>query len=146
MKKTLYILAILLGMSTATQAQNKKTVVDGVSVSDFKMERNGAYMAVDMALGLEDLDVDGNRAVLLTPRLVNGSDSLDLPSIGIYGRRRYYFYVRNGESMLSSKDEKSFKASEMPDNIAYHHIVSYTDWMNGVTSSQRLRLLQHAAG
>lgn len=135
MKKTLYILAILLGMSTATQAQNKKTVVDGVSVSDFKMERNGAYMAVDMALGLEDLDVDGNRAVLLTPRLVNGSDSLDLPSIGIYGRRRYYFYVRNGESMLSSKDEKSFKASEMPDNIAYHHIVSYTDWMNGARLS-----------
>lgn len=131
MKKTLYILIILLGMGTAMQAQNRETVVDGVSVGDLKIERNGTYMTVNMTLGLKDLDVDGNRAVLLTPRLVNGRDSLDLPSIGIYGRRRYYFYVRNGESMLTGKDEKSFKASEKPDDIPYHNIVSYVDWMNG---------------
>lgn len=135
MKKTLYIVAILLGMGTAMRAQNREAVVDGVSVGDLKMERNGAYLTVDMTLGLKGLDVDGNRAVLLTPRLVNGSDSLDLPSIGIYGRRRYYFYVRNGESMLTGNDEKSFKASEKPDDITYHNNVSYADWMNGANLS-----------
>lgn len=136
MKKIYSIIIALLGMGTVAQAQTAvQTVVDGVSVGDLKIERNGGYMTVDMTLGLKDLDVDGNRAVLLTPRLVNGGDSLDLPSVGIYGRRRYYFYVRNGESMLSGKDEKSFKASEKPDDIAYHNIVSYSDWMNGATLS-----------
>ena len=136
MKKTSYILILLLGAGLTAEAQNsKQTVVDGVSVSDVKMERNGAYIAVDMNLGLKDLAVEGNRAVLLTPRLVNGSDSLDLPSIGIYGRRRFYFYVRNGESMLTDKDEMSYKASEKPDGIAYHNIVSYADWMNGAVLS-----------
>ena len=136
MKKTSYILILLLGAGLTAEAQNsKQTVVDGVSVSDVKMERSGAYIAVDMNLGLKDLAVEGNRAVLLTPRLVNGSDSLDLPSIGIYGRRRYYFYVRNGESMLTDKDEMSYKASEKPDGIAYHNIVSYADWMNGAVLS-----------
>lgn len=136
MKKTSYILILLLGVGLTAEAQNsKQTVVDGVSVSDVKMERNGAYIAVDMNLGLKDLAVEGNRAVLLTPRLVNGSDSLDLPSIGIYGRRRYYFYVRNGESLLTDKDEMSYKASEKPDGIAYHNIVSYADWMNGAVLS-----------
>ena len=136
MKKTSYILILLLGVGLTAEAQNsKQTVVDGVSVSDVKMERNGAYIAVDMNLGLKALAVEGNRAVLLTPRLVNGSDSLDLPSIGIYGRRRYYFYVRNGESLLTDKDEMSYKASEKPDGIAYHNIVSYADWMNGAVLS-----------
>jgi len=135
MKTTLYTLIMLLGMSAATQAQNRELVVAGVRVGHLKMERSDAYMTVEMTLDLSDLDVDGNRAVLLTPRLVNGRDSLDLPSIGIYGRRRYYFYVRNGESMLSGKDEKSFKASEKPDDISYHNIVSYAGWMNGATLS-----------
>lgn len=135
MKKTLYILTILLCIGTAMQAQNKETIVDGVSVDDLKMERNGAYMVVDMTLGLKDLAVSSNRAVLLTPRLVNGRDSLDLPSIGIYGRRRYYFYVRNGKSMLTGQDEKSFKAVDKPEDIACHNIVSYADWMNGAQLS-----------
>lgn len=125
----------LLGMCTMAEAQTgRQAIVDGVSVGDLKMERNGGYMVVDMTLDLKDLDVDGNRAVLLTPRLVNGNDSLDLQSVGIYGRRRYYFYVRNGESMLA-EDEQSFKASEKPDDIAYHYIAPYADWMNGAKLS-----------
>lgn len=135
MKKIGYMIIALLGMCTIAEAQTgRQTIVDGVSVGDLKMERNGGYMVVDMTLDLKDLDVDGNRAVLLTPRLVNGNDSLDLQSVGIYGRRRYYFYVRNGESMLA-EDEQSFKASEKPDDIAYHYIAPYADWMNGAKLS-----------
>lgn len=127
----------LLGMCTMAEAQTgRQTIVDGVSVGDLKMERNGEYMVVDMTLDLKGLDVDGNRAVLLTPRLVNGNDSLDLQSVGVYGRRRYYFYVRNGESMLA-EDERSFKASERPDDIAYHCIAPYAEWMNGAKLSLR---------
>lgn len=127
-KITTTIITALTGMTIAAHAQN---IVDGVDVKGLTMERNGEYMTVKMQLGLKGLDVDGNRAVLLTPRLVNGTDSVDLPSIGIYGRRRYYYYVRNGESMLSGKDEKTYKASQKPDSIVYDNVCQYAEWMNG---------------
>ncbi len=132
MKKILYILIALCGAGITAKAQ---TVVDGVSVNDLKMERNGEYLVVDMNIGLKELGVENNRAVLLTPRLVNGADSLDLPSVGIYGRRRYYYYLRNNENMLSGQEETSYKVSEKPDSIAYHDIVPYAEWMNGAELS-----------
>lgn len=132
MKQIFYILTALSGIGMAMAAQEDvQPVVDGVSVSDLKMEHSGSHMIVDMQIDMQGLDVNSNRAVLLTPRIVNGGDSIDLPSVGIYGRRRYYYYVRNGESMLSDKDETSFKAKNKPADIVYHKIVEYADWMNG---------------
>ena len=130
--KQILLMAALMGIFTTVNAQE---VVDGVSVTGLKMERNGQYMSIDMTLNLSSLDVDGNRAVLFTPRLVNGQDSLDLPSVGIYGRKRYFYYVRNGESMLSGKNESSYKASQKPDSILYNEVLSYKDWMNGSSLS-----------
>ncbi len=116
-------------------ASHAQTAVDGVSVTGMSMERNGNYMAVDMTLGMEDLDVSSNRAVVLTPRLANAGDSVDLPSVGVYGRRRHYYYVRNGESMITGKDEMSYRASKTPGTISYHQVVPYEDWMDGATLS-----------
>ncbi len=127
-------LAFIATMATlacgASQAQTVATI-GGVSVDSLNIVRNGRYMTVDMSLGLKNLKVDGNRAVLLTPRLVNGADTIDFPSVGVYGRRRYYTYVRNGESMLSGADEKSYKASQRPDLLPYHADEEYEAWMNG---------------
>ncbi len=132
MKRTIFLSVLLAGLAGAANAQ---TVVEGVSVDGFGMERHGRYMAVDMNLDLRDLDVEGNRAVLLTPRLVNGRDSIELPSVGIYGRRRYYIYVRNGESLLTGADERSYRASQKPDSIAYSEVLPYEEWMNGAALS-----------
>ncbi len=87
MKKIIYILSALWGMVTVAEAQTaidmrKQDIVDGVSVENLKIERNGGYIAIDMLWDLSGLDVDDNRAVLLTPWLVNGNDSLDLQPIG----------------------------------------------------------------
>ncbi len=117
---------------TVPDAQPQFTV-DGVSVSNLKMEHSGDYMAVDMLLDLNNLKVGGNRAVLLTPQLINGKDTLNMPSIGIYGRRRYYVYVRNGESMLTGKDEMSYKASDKPASIVYNQVLPYQEWMDGAS-------------
>ncbi len=105
--------------------------VDGVTVDSLHMVRNGRYMTVDMLLDLKALKVGGNRAVLLTPRLVNGADSITLPAVGVYGRRRYYTYIRNGKSMLSGADELTYKSSQKPDMLPYHADVDYADWMGG---------------
>lgn len=135
MKKILYILTALLATGTLTQAQNRQTIVDGVSVDELTMEHDGGYMTVDMKLDLAELAVNGNRAVLLTPRLVNGADSIDLSSVGIYGRRRYYYYLRNEDGMLTGDDEMTYMASEKPDVIAYKNITPYAAWMNGAVLS-----------
>ena len=129
MKRTIFFLSLLLGTSPLPHAQE----IDGVTVGNLKMDRNGEYLVVEMDVELSRLEVEANRAVLLTPRLVNGADSADLPAVGIYGRRRYYYYVRNGASMLSGDGETSFKAAEKPERVAYHVIVPYDGWMNGAT-------------
>ena len=118
------MLAILLGLRTMPEAaaQEVKNIAPGVSVSHFRMSRHGKYLAVEMQVDLTQLVVSSNRAVLLTPRLIKGPDSIDLPSIGVYGRRRYYYYLRNGMgSDAPAKNETVYKASKKPDNTDYHH-------------------------
>ena len=104
-----------------------------IFIENFHMNREGKFLAVEMKLDLNKLDVDANRAVLLTPRLVNGTDSLDLPSVGIYGRRRYYYYVRNGVGSISGENETVYRASGKPDNLAYNNLAEYEEWMDGAT-------------
>lgn len=135
MKRTIFILAALLGMGNIleTVAQNAKDITPGVSIENFNMNREGKYLSVEMKLDLNKLDVDANRAVLLTPRLVNGTDSLDLPSVGIYGRRRYYYYVRNGVGSISGENETVYRASGKPDSVAYNNLAEYEEWMDGAT-------------
>lgn len=135
MKRTIFILATLLGMTDMSEAvaQTTTSIIPGVSVENFNMNRNGKYLTVTMDIDLSELDVNSNRAVLLTPRLVNGRDSLDLPSVGIYGHRRYYYYIRNGISTISGETEKSFKASDKPEQLEYDNHIPYENWMDGAT-------------
>lgn len=133
MKRTIFILVTLLGIGNVlkTVAQNTKDITLGVSIKSFNINREGKYLTVKMNLDLNKLDVDANRAVLLTPRLVNGTDSLDLPAVGIYGRRRYYYYVRNGIGSISGESETIYRASSKPDSVAYNNLAEYEKWMDG---------------
>ncbi|RGO91228.1 DUF3868 domain-containing protein [Bacteroides thetaiotaomicron] len=135
MKRTIFILAILLGIGNMlkTMAQSTRDITPGVSIENFNMNREGKYLTVEINLDLNKLNVDANRAVLLTPRLVNGMDSLDLPSVGIYGRRRYYYYVRNGIGSISGENETVYRAAGKPDSVAYNNLAEYEDWMDGAT-------------
>ena len=137
MKRTIFILAAMLGMLNVPEAvaQHTKSIIPGVSIDNFDMSRNGKYLTVEMGIDMAGLDVNSNRAVLLTPRLVNGTDSLDLPSVGVYGRRRYYYYVRNGMNTISGDSEQAFRVSEKPERLAYNSPIIYEDWMNGATLS-----------
>lgn len=136
MKKTISILATLCTLGGVSQAvaQDTKYITPDVSVNHFKIDRNGRYLTVEMEVGIEDLEVESNRAVLLTPRLVNGNDSMELPSIGVYGRRRYYYYTRNEVGgNISGKDEASFRAKRKPNSVNYLRSIDYEDWMDGAT-------------
>ena len=77
MKRTIFFLSLLLGTSPLPHAQE----IDGVTVGNLKMDRNGEYLVVEMDVELSRLEVEANRAVLLTPRLVNGADSAALVAV-----------------------------------------------------------------
>jgi len=138
MKRLIILTAGLLCGATALKADQVSApvagqIVDGVTVKGITMEHSGRYMTVDMDMDLTTLKVGSNRAVLLTPRIINGNDSVEMHSIGVYGRRRYYYYVRNGQSMLTGESEKSYRASQRPDSMTYSQVLPYEEWMNGAT-------------
>lgn len=107
-----------------------ETGIDGVRVSGAKVVRDGSNVVIDADIILDDLKVKSTKAVLLTPCLVNGEDSLALPSIGVYGRQRYYYYRRGG-SMISGGTESSFMTGKDLGTVPYHATASYKEWMNG---------------
>ncbi len=135
MKKTIIIPAVLLCIYNAAnlRAEIKKASHTGVGIENFHMDREGKYLSVEMDMEFDSLKVGSNRAVLLTPSLINGTDSLELPSVGIYGRSRYYYYVRNGAGSISGETEKVLRASEKPDSLKYSRLTEYKDWMDGAT-------------
>ncbi|MDO4758178.1 MAG: DUF3868 domain-containing protein [Rikenellaceae bacterium] len=136
MKYTFTILAALLAFvevgAQELQAVKSQPIFDGeVTVHDFSFTRNGDYMFVNMDIDLSELNVHNNRATVLSPVIVNQNNQIDLNGVGIYGRRRYFTYVRNGWSTLGNEGDMLFKESEKPEIINFSQSVPYEDWMNG---------------
>lgn len=128
---SLAVTAITLVFScsyTVVQAQN---VVPVATVKDASMESQKGKMTVGMNIDLSGMDVKSNRAVLISPVIVNGTDSVVLPEVGIYGRKRYYYYVRNDQSILTADDSKAYRTADMPDAIPYTATTDYREWMDG---------------
>ena len=123
-------LTILMMWVLAAQVMPAQTV-DTMKVDRAAMERSGDYLKVSMDIRLSGLDVESNQAVLLTPVVVKDDNHLALPSVGVYGRNRYYHYVRNGQSMLSGKDETSYRTSQAPDSVAVEQVIPFEEWMDG---------------
>lgn len=127
MKRLISITTLLFAGLLAIEAQN----VDGAKVENLRLKHQGDFMAVNMDVDFSSLDVSSNRAVLFTPMLVNGNDSLELAPVGFYGRRRYYYYVRNDKSLISGENGKSYRVSERPEIMDYNVVVRYEKWMDG---------------
>ena len=131
MKKIATILTLAICTAFA-QTAHADDVVTNVNVSDFSAEKNGNFLALGMNIGLAAMDVVSNQCVLLTPAIVNGNDSVTLPSVAVYGRNRYYHYKRNeGDYMLSGLDEITYMAKDKPEALEYSQVVPYQGWMDG---------------
>lgn len=124
MKRFIFTLATLVLFSSSALA-------DGVKTQNVRLVRNGDFMVVDMDMDLTELKVKSNRAVIVTPSLVNGENSLDFSSVGVYGRKRYFYYVRDGKSTITGSSERSFRKAKRPDTIEYSSLIPYQKWMEG---------------
>ena len=105
--------------------------IAGVNVEKFKFDRSDDYMVVEMIMDISKVDVKSTGAVVITPRIVGANDSIELKSVGIYGRRRYFSNLRNGINGVTGKEEMSYRDSDNPGKITYNSFVPYEEWMNG---------------
>lgn len=127
MKRISSIIIALFACLATVEAQS----VDGAKVDGLHFKHSGDHMAVNMNVDFSSLAVSSNSVVVFTPMLVNGTDSLELSSVGIYGRRRYYYNVRNGQEIINGTAGVSYRASQAPESLEYNVVVPYENWMNG---------------
>ena len=142
MKRIITIIsAAVLGISAAAQnvevqTISAQTILDhtefgNITINDANLSRNAGIMTINMDLDMSEFNVNTNRAVLLTPYIVKGDEYRDLPSLGFYGRNRYYYYVRNDNRMCEGASETSYKEGEEPEYLPYFVNIPYEEWMKG---------------
>lgn len=109
------------------------TVALGVSVADISMQRHGEMMAVKMDYLLNGTKMKGDRAIVYTPVLINGNDSVELNSLGLYGRVRWIQYQRNDQNPITGPSEMSYQYSKRPGEVEFAQTIPYADWMGNST-------------
>lgn len=130
MKKLIIILLSFMGGSLA--ALNAQE-----SAPAHSMTRKGKEFNIGLNLNLSTLDVKSNRMVVLTPFVAGETDTLNLSSVGLMGRRRYFYYERNEKRYPEVHQNENFRAGENPDSFRWSESVPYEKWMDG--SSLKLR-------
>ena len=96
-------------------------------VDSVKVSRDADSVQVSMRLNLTDVKIEKKDLLWLTPRLVNGSDSIDLPTLCIYGRNPYYSYVRTGPYAQGA--DLQIRGKRAPQQLDYMRNVAFEPWM-----------------
>lgn len=135
--KTKLILGVAL---LATNITLSAKGISPLAIDSLTFDRHGDFMVVDMNLDLLPVKVQSSRAQIITPMIVGESDTLLLPSVGIYGRLRYINYLRNDRTPLSSAEETVFENSDHPAYYDYLASVTFQTWMDSSRLLIRRRL------
>ncbi len=137
MKKT-FLLAMAFVASTPLLSARG---IAPVGIDSLSFDRHGDFMVVDMNIDLKPIEVQSSRAQILTPFIVSQvGDTLQLPSVGIYGHTRFINYLRNDRTPLSRSDEVIFEDSDRPDVYDYLASVPFEKWMDSSQLLIRRRL------
>ena len=101
-----------------------------VRVTKTGLERNGNLLTSTVSLDFSDMKVKSNQAVVFTPILVNGQDTLELDGAGVYGRTRWYQFERSGNFPVSGQSETALHAGKAI-SVSLSQNIPYQEWMNG---------------
>lgn len=77
--------------------------------------------------------VGKREVIILEPRLVLGSDSVDLSSVGVYGRTPYYRLIRSGIFTFQNPDDIMVRCRDLDrfSYFLYARKVHRRDWLEG---------------
>ena len=73
---------------------------DKVAIDQISLTRDADSVQLVMRIDLRRQQIEKDEVLLLMPRIVEGNDSVNLPSVGLYGRNPYYYHVRSGYHQL----------------------------------------------
>lgn len=121
-------IAMALGMSPIMQAQE---ISQTPIVGEASLTKDGALITADINFDFSDLKVKTNQASVFEPMIVNGSDTVVLPGVGVYGRTRWYQFDRAKKRPLSGPEETVLRYHKDMPSMEYSQSVEYQDWMNG---------------
>ena len=127
MKRIITTISAILLLQIAVWAQN----IAGVTIDNLNMKRSGEYMSIKMNIDLHLLRVKADRATVITPMIVSATDSVALEAVALYGRNRYYQYIRNNTPLVADGKGNNYRASDAPKTIDYSVVVPYQAWMDG---------------
>ena len=116
-------------MTVSSYAQIKEDT--GIDLSNIVLDSDEKTLKIDMEVSIDRKNVKPTQVLVLTPYLINGTDSLMLKSIGVYGRNRYFFYQRNADNSPTDTSDMIFRKSSTPEAIYYQTEVEFMDWMDG---------------
>ncbi|MDE7376277.1 MAG: hypothetical protein K2N16_05465 [Muribaculaceae bacterium] len=134
MKPLTILAALAMGASIAWAGSDQPKCLQEWDADSARLAREGENLfSVAFALDLDSFRVGSEEAVVFTPVIYNGPDSLELPSVGVYGRNRFFHYERRGSGMITGPDEAVFKAKDAPEALDYSQVTEYRPWFNGAS-------------
>lgn len=111
-----------------SHAQN----TNDVNIKDYILElKEDGYLNLDIDIDLSPLKIKTTQVVVLTPAIINGGDTLTLKSVGVYGRNRRIFYLRNEDERPTGINDINLSSAETSEIIRYNASVAFMDWMDG---------------
>lgn len=118
------LLLVLLRAAHATET---------LFADDVRLHHSGDSVQLTAVFCISDLHVGRDDVWLITPRLVNGADSLDLPSLGLYGRIPYIYLKRSGLYLFQDSTDVMLTAREAERGVVldYARSVVYRPWLEG---------------
>ena len=127
--KRLFLISLAAVLSAFYgHSQNTKDV----DIKDYTLElKEDGYLNLDIDIDLSQLRIKTTQVVVLTPAVINGTDTLMLKSVGVYGRNRRIIYMRNKDEKPTGAEDMNLSSSETSDIIDYNASVAYMEWMNG---------------
>ncbi|MBR2429441.1 MAG: DUF3868 domain-containing protein [Alistipes sp.] len=133
--KRILLLFALLTISSATWAQRSSAVhmLEGMRISDVAIEHDGEMLYVEMRMELQASHIKGRRARIYTPVLSHATHSIELPSVGVFGREHYYVDRRQKLQVEDIPDEWRLRRRDLPAVVSYYAAIPYQQWMNGAT-------------
>ena len=126
MSRLLHTIALMMcGAFFATALPKVQT--DAVEMRDIDVVHTDDNFFVKMTLDLTPYKkMESNREVILTPMIVAGADTLELPSVMVAGRARYYLWLRQNEKKHPA--DALYRASSTG-AVQYSADVKFEPWM-----------------
>ena len=136
MKKLFFILCSYLLVSLSLNAQKANDVSS--PVESLKIAHDSTTLFISMQLNLEHWSVKSDQELRYTPILLGEEEELQLPTICVAGRNRYYRHLRKGNKAGSPVVYRAGKQK----TVEYQTAVPYEKWMMEAT----LYLKDHVCG